>query len=413
MKRTGQFSGSDSVGVRHLLSNRKDDAYLAGWILNEGKESALIHEEQLAKSRLDRAPRQAILVSSVVHFIIFFFLFFEPLNLIGLSQKEKIERDEERRNALLTFAPTPAQVPPAVPSPSTQVAPEPPPSMSDSRIQLPKALQPPPVGERKFMNDLPFADGNTDEFYSDEEFKDTKAGDSRADDGTDELDESLEEVPVSMRENLIDASPAPPLEVEDRINSNNDIEIDHDKLKELLKYSFSLPNATKSSLPSHDEEESIESTSWKKVLETSEKRVQGGTFSDPYEIRRFLENTRFHNPDGGLVSNKGNTLYYNDKGANFVPWIMRLISEVKRNWLVPYSAAFEYGHVAVGVTVNRDGSLADLQIIFPSGTSGFDNAAFGALRASRLPPLPSDYPDERFDIILVFWYNERPYDIFG
>jgi len=26
--------------------------------------------------------------------------------------------------------------------------------------------------------------------------------------------------------------------------------------------------------------------------------------------------------------------------------------------------------------------------------------------------LPSDYPDDRFEFVLVFWYNERPYDLF-
>jgi hypothetical protein len=35
------------------------------------------------------------------------------------------------------------------------------------------------------------------------------------------------------------------------------------------------------------------------------------------------------------------------------------------------------------------------------------------VRASQLLPLPADYPDDKFDIILVFWYNERPYDLFG
>jgi TonB family protein len=137
---------------------------------------------------------------------------------------------------------------------------------------------------------------------------------------------------------------------------------------------------------------------------------EDGTFTD---IRRFLDGARFENPEGGLVSNTGNTLYYNDKGANFVPWLRRMLAEVRRNWFVPYSAAFEHGHIAVGISVARDGSLIELKVLIPSGTSGFDNAAVGALRASQLLPLPADYPDQTFDIILVFWYNERPYDLFG
>jgi hypothetical protein len=63
--------------------------------------------------------------------------------------------------------------------------------------------------------------------------------------------------------------------------------------------------------------------------------------------------------------------------------------------------------------VARDGTILELKTIVPSGIAGFDNAAVGALRASRLLPLPADYPDDRFEIIIVVFYNERPYDIFG
>jgi TonB family protein len=90
-----------------------------------------------------------------------------------------------------------------------------------------------------------------------------------------------------------------------------------------------------------------------------------------------------------------------------------MLAEVRRNWFVPYSVAFNHGHVAVGISVARDGTVTELKVLFPSGISGFDNAAVGALRASQLLPLPADYPDDKFDIILVFWYNERPYDLFG
>ena len=136
---------------------------------------------------------------------------------------------------------------------------------------------------------------------------------------------------------------------------------------------------------------------------------EGGAFED---IRRFLLDSRFHNPEGGLVTGKSNTLYYNDKGANFVPWLRRMLAEVRRNWIPPYSASFLAGHVAVGISVLRSGDITELTVLIPSGTAGFDNAAVGALRAADLLPLPPEYPDDRFDIIIVFWYNERPYDLF-
>lgn len=111
-----------------------------------------------------------------------------------------------------------------------------------------------------------------------------------------------------------------------------------------------------------------------------------------------------------------NTLYYDDKGANFVPWIRRMLQEVKRYWLagMPYSARFFSGHVAVRADVLRNGDIHALEVMIPSGTPGLDNSAMGALRAADLLPLPADYPvlDSSFEFILVFWYKERPYDLF-
>ncbi len=92
-----------------------------------------------------------------------------------------------------------------------------------------------------------------------------------------------------------------------------------------------------------------------------------------------------------------------------------MLREVKRTWLavMPYAANVGFGgHTAVGFTVARDGSVIALETIVPSNVAGFDNNAVGAIRAARLLPLPSDYPDDRFDIVIVFWVNERPYDIF-
>ena len=133
----------------------------------------------------------------------------------------------------------------------------------------------------------------------------------------------------------------------------------------------------------------------------------------PTDIWRFLEGKRFRNPEGGLVSNRNNTLYYDDRGANLVPWITRLIAEVRRNWYVPYAASYQAGHVAIAISVLRSGELAWLQVVIPSGVPGFDNAAVGALQGAQLLPLPDDYPGNDFEIMLVFWYNEQPYDLFG
>ena len=115
----------------------------------------------------------------------------------------------------------------------------------------------------------------------------------------------------------------------------------------------------------------------------------------PTDIWRFLEGKRFRNPEGGLVSNRNNTLYYDDRGANLVPWITRLIAEVRRNWYVPYAASYQAGHVAIAISVLRSGELAWLQVVIPSGVPGFDNAAVGALQGAQLLPAPRRLPGQR------------------
>ena len=86
---------------------------------------------------------------------------------------------------------------------------------------------------------------------------------------------------------------------------------------------------------------------------------------------------------------------------------------MRRNWYIPYAATYDRGHVAIAISVLRSGEIAWLQVVVPSGVAGFDNAAVGALRGAQLLPLPDDYPGADFEILLVFWYNERPYDLFS
>jgi TonB family protein len=234
---------------------------------------------------------------------------------------------------------------------------------------IPKATQPPPPEvQQDFQNDLPFSEGNTDEFFTDEEQKEPgeEAEATEADLAAAQAEEARRLADLLPRDDFVfgGARPAPPAQPE-------------------------APASGGSSPPAQE--------------------GGGGPFED---IRRFMEDKQFHNPEGGLVTGRDNTLYYDDKGANFVPWIRRMLTEVRRNWLVPYSASFRAGHVAVAVSVDRNGDIAALEVMIPSGTPGFDNAAQGALRAADLQPLPVEFPDDHFEFVLVFWYNERPYDLF-
>ncbi len=296
-----------------------------------------------------------------------------------------LAEDEEEERPLLTFeappveeeeAPPPALVVEAEPVPPPVERPEP-----AVPLQIPEAqLAVPSTG---FQNDLPFSDGQDEEFFFDQPMGD---------------DPDREPSPEPTSE------PTPPPEAEP------DLAVPSPATSSRLHFD---PDAFRDRLadPAGDARrraDEAERAAARARAEEADRRR--GT---PTDIWRFLEGKRFRNPEGGLVSNRNNTLYYDDRGADMVPWIGRLIAEVRRNWYVPYAAAFQAGHVAIAISVTRSGAIEWLQMVIPSGTAGFDNAAVGALRGAELLPLPDDYPGRNFEIMLVFWYNEQPYDLFG
>jgi TonB family protein len=354
------------LGFEAFLSYADREHFLFPGLLGAagGSDVDLSVPEGLA---LSSSRREGFLVSTILHLIIFIIVIVKP-DLLGPAERALVLPEEEEEPLVLFMEP-PAPAPPLV----VPALPPPPQSQNPNRMMIPKATKPAPPDKRQdFQTDLPFSEGNTDEFYTEKELEDPG---EEGDPGEPDSPEGEGEGKDEARKELADLLPKdgfsftrPRLEPESQAP---------------------LPSAGGNGDRGEDGE--------------------GGPFED---IRRFMQGKQFHNPEGGLVTGRDNTLYYDDKGANFIPWLRRMLREVRRNWLVPYSAAFRRGHVAVAVSVVRNGDIDALEVMIPSGVAGFDNIAVGALRAADLLPLPPDYPDERFEFILVFWYNERPYDLF-
>jgi TonB family protein len=343
-----------------------------------------------------RRRREGFLFSVVFHLLIALILILEPqfLNIGERQSDEAALAEKPDRLVLFMDEPEPEVTPPTVSPPEALLLMEEPP---EERLIIPKALRPPPPDkQQEFMNDLPFSEGNTDEFVTDEETEDPGEEGEPGDPEEPDREADLASKESGEGEN----NPAADSEAS--------------KLADLLprdsKLAFLDPDMQRPVTP--NQPGNSRTARPEPPPSRSGEAGQGGEGGAFEDIRRFLAGSRFDNPEGGLVTGKSNTLYYNDKGANFVPWLRRMLAEVRRNWIPPYSASFLAGHVAVGISVVRSGEIAELDVLIPSGTVGFDNAAVGALRAADLLPLPGDYPDDRFDIIIVFWYNERPYDLF-
>lgn len=360
-------------------------------------------------------PRLGIAVSGVAHVLFVLFLLFEPsvaefFDLPVEPEERVVEIDERDPLVLFVEEPQPPIVAavPVVPAPEAQPEPEPAPpeQRNENALLIPKATL---ESEQRaeIMNDLPFSTGNTDEFYTDEEVKEPG---EEGDPG-----EDVESEPVVAEESGEDEVSSE--EVEGAEDGNDAVEVAEERLapQELGDLLFRDSPFEPAKEPRRKEAQEARTIRPPEPQPLTRGEGEGGENGRLTDIRRFLAGSQFHNPEGGLVANTGNTMYYNDQGANFVPWIRRMLTEVGRTWRagMPWAANIYAGHVAIRFAVDRSGTVTAYETLIPSGVAGFDNIAVGAIRAADLMPLPDDYPDNRFEIILVFWYNERPYDLFG
>jgi TonB family protein len=83
-------------------------------------------------------------------------------------------------------------------------------------------------------------------------------------------------------------------------------------------------------------------------------------------------------------------------------YLQTLLQIIQRNWNSRQQIA---GLSAVRFTIRRDGSLEDVSVVRPSGFAVLDLTAQRAVATSKLPPLPSAYPNQQLTITLSFEYQ--------
>jgi protein TonB len=98
------------------------------------------------------------------------------------------------------------------------------------------------------------------------------------------------------------------------------------------------------------------------------------------------------------------------QGADFKPYLTRILAIVRRNWfsVLPDSARMGTlrGRTTVQFIVNRDGSIPKLVIADSSGLQPLDRAAIAGLSMSNpLPPLPTDFKGGLIRLQFSFNYN--------
>jgi protein TonB len=85
-------------------------------------------------------------------------------------------------------------------------------------------------------------------------------------------------------------------------------------------------------------------------------------------------------------------------------YIALLTQQIDQHW---QKAQPQRGTTVLRFSILRNGSIADLEVIKPSGSSLLDRASRRALESARLPPLPSQYKAEKLTVNLTFPYEGR------
>jgi TonB family protein len=108
-------------------------------------------------------------------------------------------------------------------------------------------------------------------------------------------------------------------------------------------------------------------------------------------------------------STAGPLILSNTRGFNFGPYLARVVYIVRRNWyaVIPEAARLgEKGRVALVFEIVRDGSVNQLRLVGPSGSSSLDLAALASIKASNpFPPLPSGFTGKHLVLEFIYLYN--------
>ena len=102
------------------------------------------------------------------------------------------------------------------------------------------------------------------------------------------------------------------------------------------------------------------------------------------------------------------------QGVDFGPYIKSMMDKVKNQWykLIPSSAEYKKGKLAIEFAIARDGTLADMRLIATSGDVALDRPAWGAITQSGpFPPLPSNFKGPYLAVRARFSYNPKKGDL--
>lgn len=116
-----------------------------------------------------------------------------------------------------------------------------------------------------------------------------------------------------------------------------------------------------------------------------------------------------NNPSAATRNASALELLSDTQGVDFKPYLIRILSTVRRNWfaVMPESARFgRKGKVLIQFAISKDGSVPKLVIASSSGADALDRAAVAGISASNpFPPLPNEFRGNVVRLQFTFRYN--------
>jgi TonB family protein len=105
------------------------------------------------------------------------------------------------------------------------------------------------------------------------------------------------------------------------------------------------------------------------------------------------------------------------QGVDFGPYLSRVVHDVKINWynLIPEVARapiMKKGKLSIEFAITKDGRVAGMRLVSPSGDVSLDRAAWGGITGSNpFPPLPPEFNGQYLALRFHFYYNPDRNDL--
>lgn len=140
---------------------------------------------------------------------------------------------------------------------------------------------------------------------------------------------------------------------------------------------------------------------------TAGRHITGGSTGD-YGIGPAAQPTKLRN-DVDILSDT--------MGVDFGPYLQRVLETLRQNWytLIPEEARaplMKSGKVSIDFAIQKDGSVAGMHVVSPSGDVALDRAAWGGITASNpFEPLPQQFGGQYLALRIHFFYNPQRSDL--